>query len=284
MTLYQAEDERVKLRREKSREAISLAMEGRWEEAAMVNRFLVELFPQDVEAFNRLGKALLELGNYAEAKKAFRTALNLSPQNTIAHKNLQRLALLKESGPPPKRTQKLTPQAFIEERGKTAVTFLQNLANQEVVLHLAAGDPVQLQVNDNALVVVDSHGDYIGAVETRLAHRLIPLIAGGNRYQTAVTSVGSQEVAILVREVYRDPSQWGISSFPSTASEKHRPAAQQELLQYDLDESEETEIEREPLNLWGDEEVEEPALQMSGKAEASPEEAEEVVAEDEEGV
>ena len=74
MTLHQAED-RSKIRREKSKEAIALAMENRWEEAITVNRSILELFPEDIEAYNRLGKAFFELGEYGEARTAFSKAL-----------------------------------------------------------------------------------------------------------------------------------------------------------------------------------------------------------------
>ena len=83
MTLYQAEY-RSRIRREKSKEAIAMAMENRWEDATGVNRSIIELFPDDIEAYNRLGKALFELGRYDEARTAFTKALELSPSNTIA--------------------------------------------------------------------------------------------------------------------------------------------------------------------------------------------------------
>ena len=50
-------------------------MEGRWEAATEVNRSILDLFPEDMEAFNRLGKALLESGDYIEARSAFTQAL-----------------------------------------------------------------------------------------------------------------------------------------------------------------------------------------------------------------
>ena len=59
MTLHQAEY-RSKLRKEKAKEAIALAMENRWEEAAETNRAILELFQDDIEAQNRLGKAYFE--------------------------------------------------------------------------------------------------------------------------------------------------------------------------------------------------------------------------------
>ena len=64
-------DERERLVREKSREAINCAMEGLWREAALVNRELLDLCPDDVEASNREGRAYLELGQREAARGAF---------------------------------------------------------------------------------------------------------------------------------------------------------------------------------------------------------------------
>ena len=49
-------------RKQRTEAAIAFALARRWEEAAAENRSLVDEFPDDIEAANRLGKALKELG------------------------------------------------------------------------------------------------------------------------------------------------------------------------------------------------------------------------------
>ena len=61
--VFQAED-RTKVRKQQADLAIQLALQGRWAEAIKLNKSIVELFPTDVDAYNRLGKALTELGRY----------------------------------------------------------------------------------------------------------------------------------------------------------------------------------------------------------------------------
>ena len=151
-------------------------MESRWEDAAAVNRSILELFPDDVEAYNRLGKALLELGHYAEARVVFTQALEHSPSNAIARKNLARLALLEKAKLHPKRKHKLAPQHFLRESGKTGTTLLEQPALGPVLAETAPGDPVNLQVVNNTLVVRNSASEYLGQVQPRLALRLIRLI------------------------------------------------------------------------------------------------------------
>jgi tetratricopeptide (TPR) repeat protein len=123
MMVFQAED-RARVRKQRAEAAIQLALQGRWDDAAKLNRSIVELFPTDVDAYNRLGKAMTELGRYGEARKAYQKALEIDPLNSIANKNLSRLAAVGDETTPRQGTQKLSPEMFIEEMGKTGVTTL----------------------------------------------------------------------------------------------------------------------------------------------------------------
>ena len=58
------EDRLLRLKQQRSKEAIDLAMQARWREAVDVNREIIEAFPEDVDTFNRLGRAYMELGQY----------------------------------------------------------------------------------------------------------------------------------------------------------------------------------------------------------------------------
>ena len=104
--VFQAED-RAKAKKQQADLAIQLALRGRWAEAAQLNRSIIDSFPTDVDAFNRLGKAMTELGRYGEAREAYMKALEIDPLNTIARKNLARLATLGEVSAPRAATQKL---------------------------------------------------------------------------------------------------------------------------------------------------------------------------------
>ena len=66
-----SDESRRARRRQLSQQAISLAMQSRWQEAAELNQLIVELKSDDSQAYNRLGKALTELGRYAEARDAY---------------------------------------------------------------------------------------------------------------------------------------------------------------------------------------------------------------------
>ena len=76
MTSTQTADRR-KLRRDRSKKAVALAMQNRWSDAVAANQSILSEFPDDLETFNRLGKALTELGRHREAKSAFQRALEI---------------------------------------------------------------------------------------------------------------------------------------------------------------------------------------------------------------
>src|SRR4051794_7344085 len=164
MAAFPTED-RVRQKRTKSEQAISLAMKNRWEEAAQVNREILDLFPNEVDAFNRLGKALTELGRYGEARDAYAKAVKIDPLNGIATKNLQRLGKLAAEGsaaPPPTP---VDPRLFIEESGKTTMTQLTDLRRGEAAAKLSAGDQLRLERRGNQIVVTDAAGEDVGRIE-----------------------------------------------------------------------------------------------------------------------
>ena len=228
-------EHKAKLRRGKSREAISLALQGRWEKASEVNRGILQLFPDDVEALNRLGKACLELGRYSDAREAFEGAARLAPYNTITKKNLERLAHLQETAAPPKQGKVFTPYLFIEESGKSVITVLQKPVPSQVLAKMAAGDGVKLRPQDSALVVENNQGEYLGMVEPKLGMRLVRLIKGGNGYDAAIISVNRQDISIIMWETYRHPDLANVCSFPTKSKEDQKAYWRDARLSYDID-------------------------------------------------
>ena len=210
--------DRQGFRRDLAKRAVALAMKSRWAEAVNVNRAILAEFPNDVEAYNRMAKALAEVGRVAEARAAFARVLDLSPHNAIAKKNLERLGKLADGEPGPAPSASGARRVFIEESGKSGVTTLINLGPAADLLKEAPGHQVTLSVDGRALKAHGIRDCYLGQVEPRLGSRLIRLMRGGNRYEAAVKSVGEGELAILIREVFQHPSQSRSVSFHSHRS------------------------------------------------------------------
>lgn len=230
---------RQRIHRVLSEHAVKLAVQNRWEEAVTVNRKILELFPEDVEAWNRLGRALTELGKYSEALEAYQRALELDPNNTIARKNRDRLTLLREREEAPSPAERVSPELFVAEPGKTGTAELINMGSQETLAKLAAGDQVELRLSGNRLEVYSTRGEYIGQVEPKVGLRLASLMRGGNQYVAAIQSLSDGNVRVIIREVYQHPSQVGKVSFPTREPEAIRPYTREDLVRVDQEEEEE---------------------------------------------
>ena len=127
-----------------------MAPASRWEDAAATNRELLEHRSRDdLSALNRLGKALSELGQYAEAKRAYADALEVDPTNNIAQARISSASRRgwarsrrREYG---RAAERIDPRLFIEETGKTGFTDLVDVAPRDVIASVSAGDQVYLE-------------------------------------------------------------------------------------------------------------------------------------------
>ncbi len=225
-------------KKDKAKRAIGLAMQSRWEEAVTLNMTIIADFSADLETYNRLGKALSELGRNREARDAFKNSLTVSPNNNIAKRNLLRLSQLEDNDPLHLVGNVALPQEFIEETGKTGVTSLINLGPPMVLLKLAAGHGVPLDLKGSKIIVTDSSNEYVGQIEPKLGTRLSKLMSGGNKYEAVTTSVAEDELTILIREVYKHPSQMNILSFPFKSNDNYKVRSPEKFVELDLSDDE----------------------------------------------
>ena len=241
-----AEVERVKPRAMYVEEAIQLALDSRWPEAVAINRTLLERYGEDEDTYNRLGKALSELGRSEEALDAYQQTLRLNALNVIAQKNVRRLSALLQA---PARVEGMAAaidvDLFTEEPGKSALTVL-NPPVGGVDVVVAPGDVVELHIDGNRLRARTVRGVDLGEVDTKIARRLIPLMLTGNRYSAAVARVEDRRIEVMIRETHQAPENARKSSFPiarGSRREEFRPYAKESLLAARGIEDEETEEE-----------------------------------------
>jgi hypothetical protein len=230
--------ENLKPKSQYADEAVQLAIAGQWEEAVELNRFILDKFGADEEAQNRLGKALTELGQLEEAKAAYESALKINPLNTIARKNSTKLETLLQTkeamrGGPARVDLNL----FVEEMGKTVVTALDSVTDADVCSKVVAGDLAELRLEGDGIVAETVRGVRLGALESKLARRLITFMKTGNRYQAGVTSCEDSSIRLIIRETYQDPRNAGKPSFPVRRKREveFRPYAKESLIQRDVD-------------------------------------------------
>ena len=206
-------------RRQLGEEARRAAFEGNWEDAVTINTQIIDRFQKDAEAFNRLGRAYLSLGNLDDAKDAYSKALRADPANLIARRNLQRLEILRghggkssadvtRPGPMPRTT------AFLEEVGKTWVDELVNPGELQILADVSPGEELQLSEEDGRLVVRRASGERLGEVEPKTGQHVLELMGSGNRYEMFALGLSGQTLRTILREVFRDPSVATVVSFP----------------------------------------------------------------------
>jgi tetratricopeptide (TPR) repeat protein len=237
-------EERARLKKQMSDQAVKLAVSSRWMEAANVNREYLKTFGDEADTYNRLGKALSELGQISEARESYAKSLDLEPTNTIARRNLDRLAGLQDSAAAAAAPSQLDTRLFVEETGTATVAKLQATASDTVKL-LDAGDVVELEVQGNAVNVVSTKGDYVGMLEPRIGLRLSKMMAAGNQYAAAmVTTEG--DLKVMLRETFKHPTMIDKVSFPQGRSTEVRAYTRKGLLRRDDDDE---------LTEFGDDEV-----------------------------
>jgi len=220
VTLQQEED-RTRLGRKLGQQAIALAVQGRWEEAVAANRAIVERFPDDVAACNRLGRALIELGRFAEAAEAYQRALEIDPGNSIAMKNIERLKTWASAGHlAPQKARRLGKEFFASTVGKTGVVGLTNVSALNRIEEIAAGGVVALRRRGQRVYVEDDEGNLLGELEPKHGARLAKLMQGGNEYSATVLSTDEGGIQVLIREDFQHPNQVGQASFPPTQADR----------------------------------------------------------------
>lgn len=237
-------DERIRLRRLMAEQAVKLAVSGRWDEAATLNREFLRVFGDDVDALNRLGKSLSELGQVTEARSSYQRALELEPNNQIARRNLDRLMKMSDQAAAGLLASQVDTSLFIEETGTTTMSALQAVDPAGAAI-LDAGDLVDLRTEGRAVNVHNMAGAYIGMVEPRIGLRLARMIEAGNRYSAAVVSVSGTDIRVILRETFQHPSQIGRVSFPQGRISDVRGYTRRNLLREDVEYFDEDEEEAE---------------------------------------
>ncbi len=218
------QDEKQRLRRRLQDYAVQLANECNWEEALEINRKVLEI-EEDPATYNRMAKALLELGRYQEAHDTYQQTLRLNPTNTIARRNLSRIDTLLQredwqTVAPRKDFERADQLIFITEAGKTVLTALHDLVDSSAIDVLSSGEKLMLEVEHRAVLLVDQQGQRIGRLEPKLGQRVSELINGGNRYEAAVVQANAHQVRVLVREVYQDFAMRDRTSFPGSLNDE----------------------------------------------------------------
>ena len=257
-------DTKPKTRRQIVELARRAALDGNWETAIQLDQEIIDRWPRDADAYNRLGRALLEYRRVGAAYDAYSSALKIDPANMIARRNLQRLELVRHRKgtdevvlDQPRETVIPRTSVFIEEVGKTWVDELVNPASMDELADVYSGEQLELSIEEGRLIVRRAGGQRIGEVEAKTAARIIDLMSGGNRYEVFALGLSVASLRVILREVYRDPSQAGRLSFPRQISATRAYLRERDLLRQ-RDESDFLMIDEDDEEIEEDETAAEP--------------------------
>jgi tetratricopeptide repeat protein len=206
-------------------QAIAAALESDWPRASELNTQILEAAPEDVEARNRYGRALLELGKLDEARAAYQEVLKAYPHDPIALRQVARIAALAEDKRKPDATRtKTQTRLFIEDMGKTGILRLVNPAPANVLARYSPGAEAEVREQEGLLAVHARDGMLLGFLEPKVGRRLLDLIRAGNEYVVALVTNDQANPRVAVREVVQSPENANRISFPG----HHRPVETKE--------------------------------------------------------
>jgi hypothetical protein len=268
-----APKDKPRTKKQLTADALTAALESRWEESLAINDEIIERFPREAEALNRKGRALIEMRQLTAARDAYTEALKADPANMIARRNLQRLEMLynrpegKPEGEATAETSIPRSKVFIEEIGKTWVDELANPADLGQLAEVSPGDRLQLKVDSDRLLVLSDDGVRLGEVEVRIASRIIKLMETGNEFEAFALGMSAQSLRIILRETHRAPENALTMTFPRQIRATQDLMREREQLSlreegdFDFgdDEGDDADLDRDAAADDADEEVDEEA-------------------------
>lgn len=196
--------------------AIDAALESRWDEALKLNKRIIKLDPQNVDALNRQARCYMEMGKSNLAKKYYSEALKFDPYNPIALKNLKIMKSFKskEKNFVPNNNGKLSPSLFLQEPGKTKMVSLLKVAEPQKLSLAFCGMKVDMAIKNRKITIVDGHNNYLGVLPDDINHQMLRLIKGGNKFEIIIKSVKVNGLSIIIKEIFRSKRFKNQPSFP----------------------------------------------------------------------
>lgn len=188
--------------------AIDAALDCRWIEALKLNKKIIKLEPQNVDALNRQARVFMEMGKGNLAKKYYSEVIKIDPYNPIALKNLKIIKSFKSNGDGigsvvANGFTKLSPSLFLQEPGKTRLINLLKVAEPQKLSKAFCGMQVFIESTNRKITIVDHLKNYLGVLPDDVSHHLLRLIRGGNKYELFIKSIRVNGLSVLIKETHR---------------------------------------------------------------------------------
>lgn len=220
-------------------QAVNAAINFSWRLAAELNKKIIKLDKKNLAAFLRLGFAYIQLQKFSDAKKYYRKALKIQPNNNVAKENLERLKVLqsKTAKKSKKTTISLDPNLFLEIPGKTKSVALVNLGQKNLLAQFSVGQEVFLKFKKRKVEVRTKENEYIGSLPDDLSRRLLVFLKAKSKYNVFVKEANLSRVTVFIREEKKGNKVQQYLSFPQNIQ------SQIEEMQAEKENDEDTEVE-----------------------------------------
>lgn len=225
--------------------AIDAALKNDWDKAIELNKKILEIDPNNIEALLRLGFSYIQKGEFKEAKKAYKKVLEIQPNHPIAKEKLSQVNVLIEKKEKAKKANnlKLDPNLFADVPGKTRSTPLVNLGQKHVLARLNIGEKIELKIRKRRVEARTLDGEYIGALPDDLSKRLILFMNAGSKYEAYIKEASLKNVIIFIREISKGRKVSRFVSFPDDM--RKNLAYLEKILKGEAEEEEQLEEEKE---------------------------------------
>lgn len=199
------------------KQAIDAAFSNQWEKAIKINKQILTLDKNNLEAILRLGFAYFQLQEFKQAKKIYQHGLKIQPNNPVIIKYLEKIEIIEQKRIKNKKKigSLIDPELFLEIPGKTKSVALVNLGQKNVLAKLFIGQPVILSIKRRRIVIKTDANEFIGNLPDDIGKRLIILIKAGNQYSCFIKEVMLNRVVVFLREEKKVNKLKRVVSFPT---------------------------------------------------------------------
>ena len=208
--------------------AIREASNNNWEKAKKLNLVILNISKNNIETLNRLGISYMKLSDKVNATKCFKYVLKISPNNMIAHNNLNKLQLNL-----PKITinlSKIDTANLVNETGKS-IHLKCDIKNSKKILNQGIDTGSKLTIrNEKDSIGIYKGNSKIHIIDNSIAKRISNLINLGNEYTCTVLGVSENSININIKETSKSKQAMQIISFPEYLnSDLHKTSINQNI-------------------------------------------------------
>lgn len=200
-------------------QAIDSAINLQWDNAIALNKQILKIDKENVDACLRLGFAYLQLKDISESQKYYNKSLKLRPKNQVALENLERLGIMELKDHPAHKKNRLSsainPSMFLEVPGKTKTVSLVNLGQKKHLAAVSVGQDIELKQKKRKVEVRTMGGDYLGCLPDDLSKRLIFFLKGKSKYKANVQEASLTRVVVFIQEESKGKKVMQYTSFPA---------------------------------------------------------------------